>query len=160
MMRQLYNRFPPILALVSVLAAGACGDDDSTGPEVFSEPDLVEIRVGSTVIATATRALTSGDAFVLQSGVEVGIEVNFLNLDGTLVTPLSGEFLDVLIDDETIGTFTPDQAGAFTGALKGLAPGTTGVVFRYMYGGLNSTNAKASFVSAKFDFIVPGAESE
>ena len=66
----------------------------------------------------------------------------------------SGEFLEVDIADESIGTWTPDQAGSFTGTLRGLAPGSTTLVVRYRYGGVDSSNAPASFVSAEFTFTV------
>lgn len=67
---------------------------------------------------------------------------------------MAGEFLEVTVDDETVGTFTPNGSGAFTGKMKALTPGSTGVVFRYMYGGVGSSDAKTSFTSATFDFIV------
>lgn len=142
------------LSMVLALAPIACGDDDSTGPEVFSEPFSVEITSEfGPVLSTGTRALANSPVF-LQSGNTEVVEFVFLNEDGTLITPLSGEFLEIQIDDETIGTWTPNQNGGFTGTLRGLAPGTTGLVVRYMYGGVNSSNAKASFVSATFNFTV------
>lgn len=139
----------PFLAL----AASACGDDGPTEPEVYSQPAVVEIVSQGFVVATGTTALTSA-SFTLLPGVEIDVEVNFLEESGVLITPLPGEFLEVVVDDEAIGSFTQDATGAFTGTMKALTVGTTGVVFRYMYGGVANANAKASFVSAKFDFIV------
>jgi hypothetical protein len=140
-------------SILSLLALAACGEDGPTDPEIFSQPDLVEIVSQGFVVATGTTALTSA-SFTLAPGVEIDVEVNFLDESGVLITPLSGEFLEVIVDDETIGTFTQDATGAFTGTMKGLTLGSTGVVFRYMYGGVGSPSAKASFVSAEFDFIV------
>lgn len=140
------------LTLVLALTPVACSDDDSTGPEVYSEPFSVEITSEfGNVISTATRALTSSPIFLQSGGSEV-VEFVFLNEAGNLITPLSGEFVEIQITNEAIGTWTPDQPGGFTGTLRGLAPGTTELVVRYMYGGVNSSDAKASFVSATFEF--------
>lgn len=149
MKRRAFVGLLPSLAL----AVAACGDDGATEPAVFSEPAMVEIVSQGFVVATGTTALTSA-SFTLLPGVEIDVEVNFLQDSGVLITPLPGEFLEVVVDDETVGTFTQDATGAFTGTMKALTLGTTGVVFRYMYGGIGNANAKASFVSAKFDFIV------
>ena len=144
---------PAFLTLVLALAPMACGDDDSTGPEVHSEPFSVEITSEfGTVMASGTRALVTSSIF-LQSGNNENVELVFLNEDCTLVEPRSGEFLEVQIANETVGTWTPDQNGAFTGTLRGLAPGSTTLVVRYMYGGVNSSNATASFISAPFTLM-------
>jgi hypothetical protein len=100
------------LALILALAPIACGDD-STGPEVGSEPFSVEITAaGELVMASGTRALTTATVF-LQSGA-----------------------------NETVGTWTPNQTGGFTGTLRGLAPGSTQLVVRYMYKGVGGSNAE------------------
>ena len=143
------------LTLMVTLVAGACGEDDSTGPEVYSEPNSVQIwsLTSEIEIATGTETLTNATIFV-PAGNSEAVEFVFFDQDSNPITPRSGEFLEVQINDQTIGTFTPDQTGAFTGTLRGLAPGTTGLVVRYMYGGVNNSNAEASFVSASFDFTV------
>lgn len=154
MKEALSGRLPAALTLVLALAPMACGDDDSTGPEVYSEPFSVEITSEfGTVMASGTRALTTATVFLQSGGSEV-VEFVFLNEDGTLVEPLSGEFLEIQIANEGIGTWTPNQTGGFTGTLRGLAPGSTQLVVRFMYGGVNNSNAKASFVSAPFTFTV------
>jgi hypothetical protein len=141
------------LALILALGSIAC-DDDSTGPEVYSEPFSVEITaVGDILMASDTRALTTATVF-LPSGVNETVEFVFLNRDGTLVEPSSGEFLEISIANESIGSWTPDQTGGFTGTLRGLAPGSTRLLVRYMYDGVGSSNAKASFVSAPLTFTV------
>ena len=149
----LSKRVLATLVLILPLAPIAC-DDDSTGPEVSSEPFSVEITAaGSIVMASGTRALTTATVF-LQSGVNETVEFVFLNQDGTLVNPLSREFLEIEIANESMGTWTPDQTGGFTGTLRGLAPGSTQLVVRYMFDGVGNSNAKASFVSAPFTLTV------
>jgi hypothetical protein len=143
------------LTLAIALAPLACGDDDSNGPEVFSEPFSVEITTQfGTVMASGTRALTTATVF-LGSGSSEVVEFVFLNEDGSLVEPLSGEFLEIQISDENIATWTPDQNGGFTGTLRGLAPGSTPLVVRYLYGVVNNSNAQASFVSSPLQVTVP-----
>ena len=110
------------LTLMVTLVAGACGDDDSTGPEVYSEPNSVQIwsLTSEIEIATGTETLTNATIFV-PAGNSEAVEFVFFDQDSNPITPRSG---------------------------------TTGLVVRYMYGGVNNSNAEASFVSASFDFTV------
>lgn len=150
-MKKLFYSRMLCVVIISVMLINC--KDSSTGPDEFTEPYQVEIVSQNFVLATATTAITAG-AFTFQPGVEFDVEINFLNKDGNLLEPLEGEFVQVTVDDPAIGTFTLDSEGAFTGNIKALTTGSTTVEFRYMYGGVGSSNAKASFVSAKINFIV------
>ncbi|MEX2048984.1 MAG: hypothetical protein WEB90_05345 [Gemmatimonadota bacterium] len=131
-----------VLVVAGALGLAAC-EDDPTGLE-HTVPVGAELVMNGATIATfdAATGLWTGEMSVNEGDETPHISVHFLDEDDERITPDSDNYLEVVVDDETIAEFEQDTPGEFGGHLHGIVQGETEVVFRFMHGAVGSGHSE------------------
>lgn len=140
-MRERLRNPPLAAAAVVALVVAACGDDP-TGAD-HSEPEGVELVMNGAIVASyeGSSARWTGELSVNQGEETPHISVHFIDDHGDRIVFSSSYYLNVEVANESIAEFEQDTPGEFGGHLRGVARGTTGVVFRLMHGSIGSGHA-------------------
>ena len=134
-----------VAAMVLALALAACGTEPEVEEE-HHEPHVVELVMGSTVLATYEVEETTWEGSLeVDAGAETGqIEVRFLDDEGDELHFEDEDepvYLEVDVGDEAIAEFVLSAPGSFTGTFRGKMAGQTGVTIKLMHGEIGQGHA-------------------
>lgn len=115
------------LVLIGALATGACSDDPVGLDDHDHAVEGIQLLVNGAVVAELD---ADADAWTGELEVDVGgetgtIEVRLLDHDGDEIAPDDDLYLEATVGDGGVAVFVQGGAGAFSGVLQGVAPGTT-----------------------------------
>ncbi len=127
MMRQFRSARRSAVLAATVLALGACSDDE--GHEV--EVESMRITVGGQVINVNATGAVTGGPIALVNGVGEAVTVEFLDAGGGNALVDHADDFQANITTPAGVTFT--RTGPFAGTLTGTAVGTVNVAFELFH---------------------------
>lgn len=138
-----------LLGMVCLAVTAACGDDP-VAPADRETPVQVRVEGAGLSLATATEFSNLGTGLAVAVGSRVDYDIVLLVEDPAASSPqpydpASDEFLEVEIDNVGVARWEENGTGSFQGGLRGVADGSTNVVFRLIRGTPGSAAAQIVF---------------
>jgi len=131
------KRIPALLVGGALLAMGACLENP-VEPHPHEEPEGMNLEVGGVVVVTVDEHGDVDGSLTVAAGQESDvITITFVDHDGDPIDT-DDYYVEVESADEGIVQFLQDGPGAFTGRLRGIAPGSTTLEFRLMHGSVGT----------------------
>ena len=112
------RRFLALGAVVSVLAVGACDDDDENGPDNEVEVSAMIIDAGTQSVSVSETGVVTGGPFVFALG-DRAVTVSFRDENGDLIDEddLVGYIAEATTNDADVVSVSP--TGDFTFTITG-----------------------------------------
>lgn len=155
MSRSIYRIGGSILALIAVLALGACDDDPVGSEDEHEDPVGMVISAGGVDLVTVNGSVVTGTLTVDAGQETAHLDVEFLDADGDRFTPDDAdEWLQVIIQNPAVADWEQDEPGEFGGHLRGLTAGTTVAGFDLMHGAVGSASAHPDYRSPSIPVVI------